>query len=158
MARLKEKEDFVALTDKQKAIVNTKAKHPEYGPQKLAEEASKQLDGDESVSVSYVSPILNNYSDIIRTRREQLDNERHEGEQKTVGDPFADTLSDNNQSKGWQGIKERPTKGKQKNTDNEITVRLTERDMQKLINQDVLDEFDRVILNRVLEPQFESNR
>ena len=147
MAELDDKDDFVSLTEKQKAIVDVKAKHPEYGPEKTANEASKQLPGDETVSRSYVAPILNKYGHIIKDRREQLDNDRYEGTETTVGSPF-DKLGED---QSWQGIKDRPEKP---NGDKEITVRLSETDVLELINQEQLNEFDRKMLTRVVEAQF----
>ena len=146
MAELDDKSDFVELTEKQKAIVNIKAKHPEYGPEKTANEASKQLPGEETVSRSYVGPILNKYGHIIKDRREQLDNKRYEGEDTAVGDPFQDKLNQD----GWQGIKDRP----QQNTDNFITVRVWQDDLEELLQGTVSTEFQKELLNELTQKAF----
>ena len=150
MEELDDKNDFVELTEKQKAIVDTKAEHPEYGPEKTANEASKQLPGDETVSRSYVGPILNKYGHIIKDRREQLDNQRYEGEDKTVGDPFQNQLGDD---QSWQKIKERPEKGSANN--NFITVRVWQDDFEQLLQGNVSDEFQKELLKELTQKAFD---
>lgn len=145
---LDDKNDFHELTPKQQSIVDVKAKHPEYGPKETAEKATQQLEGDESVSRSYVSPILKKYGHIIQDRREQLDNKRYEGDNKTVGDPFQDKLND---SQGWQGIKDRPNNS---TNDNFITVRVWQDDLEQLLQGEVSNEFQKELLNELTQKAF----
>lgn len=150
MAELDHKDHIEELTDKQRAVVEVKAANPSLGPKALAEQASDELHGGESVSRSYVGPILNNYQHLIDKRREQLDNERYQGSEQTVGDPFEDTLEQD--GNGWQGIKERPTK---ETADNFVSVRVWQDDLESLLQGSVPDEFRDELLRELTAKAFD---
>ena len=82
-----EKEHYEELTKKQAAIVDAYAEHPSAGDKSLANYASDKLE-DESVSRSYVKPVLDRYEHIARDRKLQLDNQRANGNEETIFEPF----------------------------------------------------------------------
>ena len=144
MAQLDAKDDFDELTAKQQAIVETKAKHPDLKPTELAEQASEGLPAGETVSRSYVKPILENYGHIVEKRQMQLDNQRYEGETKTVGDPFDGELKPTE----WQSISERET------NDEFIVVRIWKRDVELLLQGEVSDELRDKVLSQLIQQAF----
>ena len=176
MPELKDRTEFYELTDKQKSVVNVKAEHPEYKPQRVAEEASKKLPGDESVSKSYIHPILNKYGEIIKERREQLNNDRYEGESKAVGNPLQsgplqEQLED---SETWQGIKDRPEKGENgdsqpeqpaqteqpqqtqqpETTSDVLQIRVHQEDVEELLTDQVPEDLKAEIVNQLMRKAF----
>jgi hypothetical protein len=157
MAQLKADKEYHELTEKQTAVVDTKAEHPGYKPARIAEKASEQIPNDD-ITDSYVRQILNKHDNLIQERREILDNQRETGEEKTVGDPFQGQL--NTDSQGYQGIKDRPhksngdTNGHESEGGDTIQIEIARDDIEELLSQDELDEFSRSVARKVLNRAF----
>lgn len=141
--RLGEKEMFAELTPKQKAVVDAYAENPKVGDTKLSEIASEKLEGDETVSRSYVSPILEEYNDIARQRLSQVENSREEGTETTEGDPFKGQL---NEHKQWQGINERTVPDVEDEAT--ISIELTEDEVTPLLS---IQEVPNTVRERLLD-------
>lgn len=97
------------LTEKQRAVIDAHAQHPEATNRKKAKVAGEEILGEDGpVNESYCSEILNKkFSDLAQYRAEIEQNERASGDEQTVGDPFANIQSGEG---SWQTIDERPTK------------------------------------------------
>lgn len=149
--RLNDKEEVWELTDKQKAVVNALAQHPDEGPKKIAEIASKALEND-TVSRSYVHPIKEKYGHIVEKQREIKENERYEGTERTEGDPFESLDKSLEQpEQGWQTIQERPYDDKTES----IELELSKSDVESLLSGDVPDDLKRELLARVVGKAFD---
>jgi len=96
------------LTPKQKAVIDAYAKHPNETNREIARIAGEEILGDDGpVNESYCSEILNkDYAELAEYRAEIEQNERGEGSQTTVGDPFEAFQEES----GFQSIQERPVK------------------------------------------------
>lgn len=157
--RLDDKTEMYQLTEKQKAVVNTLAEHPDKGPTEIANLASESLD-DDTVSRSYVHPIKEKYGHLVEQQREIRDNTRTEGTETTEGDPFKhldETLGDN--SKPYQTIQERPYNGESESKPEEqptLQADLRRADVEALLSGDVPEDFRRVLLRRIVEQAFEN--
>lgn len=97
------KESRRDLTEKQRVIVDAIAEHPDGNDTEIAREASEKLDGD-TVSRSYVPNVREKQAHLIEERREQLDNQRYQGEERTEGEPFPEL----EKPREWQTFAERP--------------------------------------------------
>ena len=159
--RLDDKTEMYQLTEKQRAVVNALAEHPDEGPSKIAEIASEALDND-TVSRSYVHPIKQKYADLVEQQREIKDNARTEGKEETTGDPFEsleETLGDSTE---WQMLSERPHKGTNGNVSNHteseaktLQTSLRRTDVEALLGGDVPEELRRELLVKIVAQAFE---
>jgi len=96
------------LTEKQRAVIDAHAQNPDETNREKARIAGEDILGTEPVNESYCSEIINSkYPELAKYREEIEQNERPEGKQKTIGDPFAN-LQDEDQS--YQTITDRPVK------------------------------------------------
>lgn len=155
--QLDDKTEMYELTDKQRVVVNALAEHPDKGPTRIAEIASEALEND-TVSRSYVTPIKQKYADLVEQQREIKENKRHEGTERTTGDPFDklnETLGDT--KKAWQTIQERPHKDTTSNGQEEKTLRLdvSRRDVELLLAGDVPEELRRELVVKIVDRAFE---
>jgi hypothetical protein len=108
------------LTPKQQAVIDAHAKNPDETNREKARIAGEDILGQgEPVNESYCSEILNkSYAELAQYREEIEQNERPEGQQQTVGDPF-DALQPqdgDSRSRGPQTIQERPVKSTKDDT------------------------------------------
>lgn len=101
------------LTEKQQAVIDAYAKHPDETNREIARIAGEEILGeDDPVNESYASEITKDkYADLAEYRAEIEQNGRPEGQEQTIGDPFAELQQQ--QSHDVQGIADRPVKQSQ---------------------------------------------
>ena len=105
--------EYQNLTEKQRAVIDAHAQNPDETNREKARIAGEEMLGqDGPINESYASEILNkDYGELAKYREEIEQNERPEGTQQTVGDPFEELQQQ--QSEGYQAIQERPVKSVQ---------------------------------------------
>jgi len=106
-------QDYQNLTEKQKAVIDAHAKNPDATNREKARIAGVEILGeDEPINESYTSEILNkDHAELAKYREEIEQNERVEGQQQTIGDPFKSLQQQQqDQGQGFQSIQERPVK------------------------------------------------
>lgn len=143
---LSQKESYSELTPKQASVVDAKVDNKSADPQEVAEIASDLLDGDETVSQSYVNMILAEYSDLIQDRRDQT-------EQAMADDPY-DTLEESHPVQTF-GDGSESVETHSIDMDTTIEKSLTRSDIEALINQNVPDQLRDELISDVLDKAFE---
>lgn len=161
--KLKDRGSYHEMRPKQKAIIRAYAENPDKGAKALSEIASGFLDGDDTVSRSYVHTILDRYPHIAEQQLEIQENKRQEGTERTTGDPFdnlEETLGDT--SKAYQTIQERPYKGESNNkgdsTENEentLQANLSRSDVESLLSGEVPEELRRELVIQIVDRAFQ---
>jgi hypothetical protein len=103
------------LTPKQKAVIDAHAENPDATNREKARIAGEEILGEDGpVNESYCSEIIKkDYAELAEYRAEIEQNERVEGSEQTVGDPF-EALQSNQES--FQSIQERPVKETEEDT------------------------------------------
>jgi len=100
-------QQYQDLTDKQRAVIDAHAEHPDETNRRKTEIAEGKL-GD-SINESYASQVINKkYPKLAKYREEIEQNQRQEGSMTTEGDPLAGKISQNDT--GFQSIQDRPVK------------------------------------------------
>lgn len=104
-------QQYQNLTEKQRAVIDAHAQNPDATNREKSRIAGEEILGEsEPVNESYTSEILNKkYPKLAQYREEIEQNERVEGQQQTIGDPF-EALQQQQQESGFQSIQERPVK------------------------------------------------
>jgi len=146
--------EYGGLTDKQKAVIDSHAEHPNATNRDKARFAAEKLPEGESVNESYCSQIINrDYPKVAQYRAEIVQNQRSQGSITTEGDPFEGQLE---QDKSYQTIQERPVKDTQDDEPVEPTptTPVARQYIQvQTVDDGVLVKFDYAYLRELLQNQ-----